>query len=207
MKYPDKKFINEMMQLIKSIMNFCEYDIFIEKNELNINANLHDIPKLILFLKDNPSISMETLIDITAVDFPNDENRFLVVYNLLSISRNLRIKVKTRISEETSVPSITEIFPSADWYEREIWDLFGIKFSGHHDLRRILTEYDFEGHPLRKDFPLTGFVQFRYDDEMSRIVTEPVKLEQEYRNFDNLSPWEGMSKNLPGDEKSKNSDD
>ena len=182
-------------------------DIFIEKNELNINANLHDIPKLILFLKDNPSISMETLIDITAVDFPNDENRFLVVYNLLSISRNLRIKVKTRISEETSVPSITEIFPSADWYEREIWDLFGIKFSGHHDLRRILTEYDFEGHPLRKDFPLTGFVQFRYDDEMSRIVTEPVKLEQEYRNFDNLSPWEGMSKNLPGDEKSKNSDD
>ena len=207
MKYPDKKFINEMMQLIKSIMNFCEYDIFIEKNELNINANLRDIPKLILFLKDNPSISMETLIDITAVDFPNDENRFLVVYNLLSISRNLRIKVKTRISEETSVPSITEIFPSADWYEREIWDLFGIKFSGHHDLRRILTEYDFEGHPLRKDFPLTGFVQFRYDDEMSRIVTEPVKLEQEYRNFDNLSPWEGMSKNLPGDEKSKNSDD
>ncbi len=207
MKYPDKKFINEMMQLIKSIMNFCEYDIFIEKNELNINANLHDIPKLILFLKDNPSISMETLIDITAVDFPNDENRFLVVYNLLSISRNLRIKVKTRISEETFVPSITEIFPSADWYEREIWDLFGIKFSGHHDLRRILTEYDFEGHPLRKDFPLTGFVQFRYDDEMSRIVTEPVKLEQEYRNFDNLSPWEGMSKNLPGDEKSKNSDD
>ncbi len=207
MKYPDKKFINEMMQLIKSIMNFCEYDIFIEKNELNINAKLHDIPKLILFLKDNPSISMETLIDITAVDFPNDENRFLVVYNLLSISRNLRIKVKTRISEETSVPSITEIFPSADWYEREIWDLFGIKFSGHHDLRRILTEYDFEGHPLRKDFPLTGFVQFRYDDEMSRIVTEPVKLEQEYRNFDNLSPWEGMSKNLPGDEKSKNSDD
>ena len=207
MKYPDKKFINEMMQLIKSIMNFCEYDIFIEKNELNINAKLHDIPKLILFLKDNPSISMETLIDITAVDFPNDENRFLVVYNLLSISRNLRIKVKTRISEETFVPSITEIFPSADWYEREIWDLFGIKFSGHHDLRRILTEYDFEGHPLRKDFPLTGFVQFRYDDEMSRIVTEPVKLEQEYRNFDNLSPWEGMSKNLPGDEKSKNSDD
>ena len=207
MKYPDKKFINEMMQLIKSIMNFCEYDIFIEKNELNINANLRDIPKLILFLKDNPSISMETLIDITAVDFPNDENRFLVVYNLLSISRNLRIKVKTRISEETFVPSITEIFPSADWYEREIWDLFGIKFSGHHDLRRILTEYDFEGHPLRKDFPLTGFVQFRYDDEMSRIVTEPVKLEQEYRNFDNLSPWEGMSKNLPGDEKSKNSDD
>ena len=207
MKYPDKKFINEMMQLIKSIMNFCEYDIFIEKNELNINANLNDIPKLILFLKDNPSISMETLIDITAVDFPNDINRFLVVYNLLSISRNLRIKVKTRISEETFVPSITEIFPSADWYEREIWDLFGIKFSGHHDLRRILTEYDFEGHPLRKDFPLTGFVQFRYDDEMSRIVTEPVKLEQEYRNFDNLSPWEGMSKNLPGDEKSKNSDD
>ena len=162
MKYPDKKFINEMMQLIKSIMNFCEYDIYIEKNELNISAKLNDIPKLILFLKDNPSISMETLIDITAVDFPNDENRFLVVYNLLSISRNLRIKVKTRISEEISVPSIIDIFPSADWYEREIWDLFGIKFSGHHDLRRILTEYDFEGHPLRKDFPLTGFVQFRY---------------------------------------------
>tara|TARA_B100001121_G_C18467759_1_gene516417 strand:- start:187 stop:753 length:567 start_codon:yes stop_codon:yes gene_type:complete len=188
-------------------MNFCEYDIYIKKNELNIKANLNDIPKLILFLKDNPSISMETLIDIAAVDFPNEEKRFLVVYNLLSISRNLRIKVKTRISEETAIPSITEIFPSADWYEREIWDLFGIKISGHHDLRRILTEYDFEGHPLRKDFPLTGFVQFRYDDEMSRIITEPVKLEQEYRNFDNLSPWEGMSKYLPGDEKSKNTDD
>ena len=145
---------------------------------------------------------MESLIDITAVDYPSHEERFLLVYNLLSVSKNLRIKVKTKISDNTSVQSITEIFSCADWYEREIWDLFGIRFNGHKDLRIILTDYDFEGHPLRKDFPLTGFVQFRYDDELSRVVSEPVKLEQEYRNFDNISPWEGMGKYLPGDEKS-----
>ena len=202
MKYPDKKFIKEMSQLIKSILNFCEYEIFIKKNELNILASPNFVPKIILFLKDNPSISMESLIDITAVDYPSHEERFLLVYNLLSVSKNLRIKVKTKISDNVSVQSITEIFSCADWYEREIWDLFGIRFSGHKDLRRILTDYDFEGHPLRKDFPLTGFVQFRYDDELSRVITEPVKLEQEYRNFDDISPWEGMGKYLPGDEKS-----
>ena len=135
---------------------------------------------------------MESLIDITAVDYPSHEERFLLVYNLLSVSKNLRIKVKTKISDNVSVQSITEIFSCADWYEREIWDLFGIRFSGHKDLRRILTDYGFEGHPLRKDFPLTGFIQFRYDDETSRVITEPVKLEQEYRNFDDISPWEGM---------------
>ena len=145
---------------------------------------------------------MECLIDLTAVDFPEKTTRFLVVYNLLSISKNFRIKVKVKIDENEVLPSVNEIYSCANWCEREIWDLFGIKFKGHPDLRRILTDYDFEGHPLRKDFPLTGFTQVRYDSELSRVISEPVKLDQEYRNFDNLSPWEGMSEYLPGDEKS-----
>jgi len=207
MHYPNKKFISEMTQLIKSLMVFCDYEIIINKNEINISCAQENLANILLFLKDNPSVNMETLIDITAVDFPNEEKRFLVVYNLLSVSKNIRIKVKISITENTSVDSVIEIYPCADWYEREIWDLFGIRFSGHPDLRRVLTDYDFEGHPLRKDFPLTGFVQFRYDGELSKIVSEPVKLEQEYRNFDNLSPWDGMNNYLPGDEKTEKLDD
>jgi len=188
-------------------MNFCDYEIKIQKNEISIFCNHTNIKKILLFLRDNPSTSTETLIDITAVDFPNDENRFLVVYNLLSVSKNIRIKVKVRVSENFSLSSICDIFPCANWYEREVWDLFGIRFNGHPDLRRILTDYDFQGHPLRKDFPLTGFTQVRYDDELSRVISEPVKLDQEYRNFDNISPWQGMSKHLPGDEKSEKKND
>ena len=207
MSYPDKKFIVEVVELIKSLLNFCEYEISNTKNEITIMAKQKDIFSILMFLKDNPSISMESLIDLTAIDYPNQEKRFILAYNLLSVSKNLRIKVKTKISEDVPTQSITDIYPCANWYEREVWDLFGIRFSGHPDLRRILTDYDFEGHPLRKDFPLSGFTQVRFDDELGKVVKEPVKLDQDFRQFDSLSPWEGMSKYLPGDEKSKNSND
>ena len=202
MNYPNKKFIVEVIQLIKSLMNFCEYEIVNLKDEISIFVKPKDIANTLMFLKDNPSLNFEILIDMTAVDYPNEKERFLIVYNLLSISKNLRIKLKSRIPQNFSVNSVSEIFSCANWYEREVWDLFGIRFSGHPDLRRILTDYDFEGHPLRKDFPLTGFTQVKYNDQSRRVEYEPVKLEQEYRDFDNLSPWEGMSKHLPGDEKS-----
>ena len=207
MSYPNKRFIEDLVDLIKSLMNFCEYEITIEKNEISMLIKKEDLVSTLMFLKDNPSISMESLIDITAIDYPGNEKRFTLVYNLLSVSKNFRIKVKTKTNENNPVCSVTEVFPCANWYEREVWDLFGIRFSGHPDLRRILTDYDFDGHPLRKDFPLTGFIQVRFDDELGKVVNEPVKLDQEFRNFDNLSPWEGMSKYLPGDEKSNISND
>ena len=207
MSYRNKRFIEDLVDLIKSIMNFCEYEITNEKNEISILIKKEDLISTLMFLKDNPSISMESLIDITAIDYPGNEKRFTLVYNLLSVSKNFRIKVKTKTNENNPVCSVTEVFPCANWYEREVWDLFGIRFSGHPDLRRILTDYDFDGHPLRKDFPLTGFTQVRFDDELGKVVNEPVKLDQEFRYFDNLSPWEGMSKYLPGDEKSNISND
>lgn len=207
MSYPNKRFIEDLVDLIKSLMNFCEYEITNEKNEISILIKKEDLVSTLMFLKDNPSISMESLIDITAIDYPGNEKRFTLVYNLLSVSKNFRIKVKTKTNEDNPVCSVTEVFPCANWYEREVWDLFGIRFLGHPDLRRILTDYDFDGHPLRKDFPLTGFTQVRFDDELGKVVNEPVKLDQEFRNFDNLSPWEGMSKYLPGDEKSNISND
>lgn len=207
MSYRNKRFIEDLVDLIKSLMNFCEYEITNEKNEISMLIKKEDLVSTLMFLKDNPSISMESLIDITAIDYPGNEKRFTLVYNLLSVSKNFRIKVKTKTNEDNPVCSVTEVFPCANWYEREVWDLFGIRFLGHPDLRRILTDYDFDGHPLRKDFPLTGFTQVRFDDELGKVVNEPVKLDQEFRNFDNLSPWEGMSKYLPGDEKSNISND
>ena len=207
MSYPNKRFIEDLVDLIKSLMNFCEYEIVNKKNEISILIKKEDLVSTLMFLKDNPSISMESLIDITAIDYPGNEKRFTLVYNLLSVSKNFRIKVKTKTNEDNPVCSVTEVFPCANWYEREVWDLFGIRFLGHPDLRRILTDYDFDGHPLRKDFPLTGFTQVRFDDELGKVVNEPVKLDQEFRNFDSLSPWEGMSKYLPGDEKSNISND
>ncbi|MEE2694787.1 MAG: NADH-quinone oxidoreductase subunit C [Pseudomonadota bacterium] len=207
MSYPDKKYIKEISQLINSLLSFCKYDIEIEKDEISLSCSKDDLIKILLFLKDNPSIAMETLIDITAVDYPENSERFLIVYNLLSISKNFRVKVKLRLTENEILNSVSDIYSCANWYEREMWDLFGIRFKGHPDLRRILTDYDFQGHPLRKDFPLSGFTQVRYDNELSRVVVEPVKLDQEYRNFENLSPWDGMSKYLPGDEKSNQKND
>jgi NADH-quinone oxidoreductase subunit C len=144
-----------------------------------------------------------SIIDVAGADYPARAKRFDVVYHLLSPRQNQRIRVKVRTDEDTPVPSVCEVFPGADWFEREAYDLYGILFSGHPDLRRILTDYGFEGHPLRKDFPTTGFVEVRYDDEAKRVVYEPVELKQEFRNFDFMSPWEGTDYVLPGDEKAK----
>lgn len=152
-------------------------------------------------LRDDPALHFELLIDIAGVDYPDREARFEVVYQLLSLKHNRRVRVKVTTDETTAVPSVSGVYSSAGWYERETWDLFGVYFSDHPDLRRILTDYGFEGHPMRKDFPLTGYVEVRYDEEQRRVVYEPVKLKQEFRSFDFLSPWEGMNKILPGDEK------
>jgi NADH-quinone oxidoreductase subunit C len=170
-------------------------------HELNVTVRASDIVAVMRFLRDDPRCQFVCLIDVTAVDLPSREQRFDVVYHLLSPKHNLRIRVKAAIDEDTAVPSIIEVFPGADWFERETYDLYGVVFTGHPDMRRLLTDYGFEGHPLRKDFPLTGFVEVRYDDELKRVVYEPVQLTQEFRNFDFLSPWEGTDYVLPGDEK------
>jgi NADH-quinone oxidoreductase subunit C len=154
------------------------------------------------FLRDNPRCLFNMLVDICGVDYPEREQRFEVVYNLLSLPHNLRIRVKVATDEATPVPSVASIYRTAGWFEREAWDLYGIFFSNHDDLRRLLTDYGFEGHPMRKDFPLTGYVEVRYDEEQKRVVYETVKLTQEFRSFDFLSPWEGML-HLPGDEKAE----
>ncbi|MFZ3178948.1 MAG: NADH-quinone oxidoreductase subunit C [Methylocystis silviterrae] len=152
-------------------------------------------------LRDSPDCLFVCFIDVTAADYPQRAERFEVVAHLLSPKYNRRIRIKTPASEETPVASLVTLYPGADWFERETYDLFGVIFSGHPDLRRIMTDYGFDGHPLRKDFPMTGFVEVRYDDEQKRVVYEPVRLSQEYRNFDFLSPWEGVHYDLPGDEK------
>ena len=172
-------------------------------HELTVTAARDDIVAVMRFLRDDPRCRFCNLIDVTALDWPGRERRFDVVYHLLSPKLNLRIRVKVETDETTTVPSIIEIFPGAEWFERETYDLYGVVFSGHPDMRRILTDYGFEGHPLRKDFPLTGFVEVRYDDGLKRVVYEPVRLAQEFRNFDFLSPWEGTDYVLPGDEKAK----
>ena len=170
-------------------------------HELNVTARASDIVAVMRFLRDDVRCQFINFIDVTAVDWPGREQRFDVVYHLLSPKLNLRIRVKTPTDEDTAVPSIIDVFPGAEWFERETYDLYGVVFTGHPDMRRILTDYGFEGHPLRKDFPLTGFVEVRYDDELKRVVYEPVRLVQEFRNFDFLSPWEGTDYVLPGDEK------
>jgi NADH-quinone oxidoreductase subunit C len=172
-------------------------------HELMVTAQARDIVAVMKFLRDDPNCLFVNLIDITAVDWPSRERRFDVVYHLLSPKHNQRVRIKAETDETTPVPSIIEAFAGADWYERETYDLYGIVFLGHPDMRRLLTDYGFEGHPLRKDFPLTGFVEVRYDDELKRVVYEPVRLTQEFRNFDFLSPWEGTDYVLPGDEKAK----
>ncbi len=159
------------------------------------------LPQVLGFLRDDPKCRFTVLCDICGVDFPDRAQRFEVVYNLLSMSLNQRIRLKVETDENEPVPSATGLYSSAGWWEREAWDLFGIYFGGNPDLRRILTDYGFEGHPLRKDFPLTGYVELRYDEQQKRVVYDPVRLQQEFRSFDFLSPWEGMDKILPGDEK------
>jgi len=171
--------------------------------ELSIEINRDDVLKVIKFLRDDVNCQFLTLLDVCGVDYPEDDERFEIVYHMLSMTHNNRIRIKLRTDEDTPVASVTSLFSSANWWEREIWDLFGVAFIDHPDLRRILTDYGFEGHPLRKDFPLTGYVEIRYDDAQKRIVYEPVKLTQEFRSFDFLSPWEGVQRMLPGDEKAE----
>ncbi len=173
----------------------------IEFDELMVRARRDLIVKVLTFLRDDVNCRFQQLMDLCGVDYPEREKRFEVVYNLLSLTHNMRVRVKVETDEETPVPSVSGVFSSATWWEREAWDLFGIYFSEHPDLRRIMTDYGFDGHPLRKDFPLTGYVEVRYDDEQKRVVYEPVKLTQEFRTFDFLSPWEGVQGVLPGDEK------
>ena len=170
-------------------------------DELTIDAAPSKIAGLVEFLKSDPTCRFSTLIDITAVDYPQRSKRFDVVYHFLSMYQNQRIRLRASVREEEMVPSITPVHPSANWFEREVFDMFGILFTGHPDLRRILTDYGFRGYPLRKDFPTTGYTEVRYDEEQKRVVYEPVKLTQEYRQFDFMSPWEGAEYVLPGDEK------
>ena len=171
--------------------------------ELTLDVEAAQILPVMQALRDDPRCRFVSLIDVCGVDWPARAKRFDVVYHLMSPRQNLRIRVKATTDETTPVPSITPLFPGADWFEREAYDLYGILFSGHPDLRRLLTDYGFDGHPLRKDFPVTGFVEVRYDDERKRVVYEPVRLTQEFRSFDFLSPWEGTEYVLPGDEKAK----
>ena len=173
----------------------------VEHGELNVDARADRIAQVLRFLRDDPLCRFLVLIDLCGVDYPERGKRFDVVYHLLSMHNNVRIRVKARVGEDETIPTVTEVYPCADWFEREAFDMYGIVFSGHPDLRRILTDYGFEGYPLRKDFPLTGHVEVRYDDEQKRVVYEPVKLVQEFRDFDYLSPWEGAQYVLPGDEK------
>jgi NADH-quinone oxidoreductase subunit C len=170
--------------------------------ELTLSAHRERIVEVATALRDDTQCLFEVLIDICGVDYPEREKRFEVVYHLLSPRRNQRVRVKCETDEDTPVPSIVGVFPAANWFEREAYDMYGILFSGHPDLRRILTDYGFQGFPLRKDFPLTGYVEVRYDDAQKRVVYEPVKLTQEFRSFDFMSPWEGTDYVLPGDEKS-----
>jgi NADH-quinone oxidoreductase subunit C len=171
--------------------------------ELTVTAKAGEIVRVVQFLRDDPRCEFLSIIDITAVDWPSREHRFDVVYHFLSPTKNARVRVKIEVDETTPVASIIDVFPGANWFEREVYDLYGVLFTGHPDMRRILTDYGFEGHPLRKDFPLTGFVEVRWDDEQKRVVYDRVRLAQEFRNFDFLSPWEGTDYVLPGDEKAK----
>ena len=195
--------INDTKEIIlkESNINVILYDN--EKYLGIIVNNKSDIVSIIKFLKDNEKLFFNQLIDITAIDYPSRELRFEIVYLLISLKLNQRILIKTSINENDNIESISSVHKSANWYERECYDLFGIKFLNHPDLRRIMTDYNFEGHPLRKDFPLTGHNEVRYDDSENKVVYEKVKLSQEYRNFDYSSPWEGLENRLIGDEKAK----
>jgi len=178
-------------------------DARVAEGELTLQVVPARLVALVEFLKSDSTCRFATLVDITAVDHPTREARFDVVYHFLSMHQNQRIRLKLALPEEAMLPSITGVHPSANWFEREVFDMFGILFSGHPDLRRILTDYGFRGHPLRKDFPTTGFTEVRYDEKQKRVVYEPVKLVQEYRQFDFMSPWEGAHYILPGDDKAQ----
>ena len=193
--------LQALEERVKSLLgDRIEYSV-ISFGQLTLTVHRETILDSIRMLHDDPETRFVSFVDVCGVDYPEREERFEVVYHLLSPYKNTRIRLKVHTDDETPVPSITPVFPGADWFEREAYDFYGILFSGHPDLRRILTDYGFDGHPLRKDFPTTGYVEVRYDEERKRVVYEPVKLAQEFRQFDYLSPWEGTDYVLPGDEK------
>lgn len=193
--------LKELGEYIEGALGRDTVSWSVRLGELTLEVPAGSIVKVLKFLRDDSQCQFVCFIDICGADYPARENRFDVVYHLLSPRQNQRIRVKVASDEATPVPSAISIYPAANWFEREAYDMYGILFSGHPDLRRMLTDYGFDGHPLRKDFPLTGFVEVRYDDEAKRVVYQPVKLTQEFRNFDFLSPWEGPDYVLPGDEK------
>jgi NADH-quinone oxidoreductase subunit C len=193
--------LDALGQLITGALPGAALSHDVSFNQLTVSVDLAKIVEVASFLKSDPRCRFVSFTDITAVDYPGRENRFDVVYHLMSPTLNARIRLRGEANETTQVPSIIRVFPGADWFERETYDLYGVIFIGHPDMRRLLTDYGFDGHPLRKDFPLTGFVEVRYDDQEKRVVYEPVRLNQEFRKFDFLSPWEGADYALPGDEK------
>ena len=201
--YPDMDALEQLAEHIKMRRPGEVLDTSVAFGELTVTATASGILDLIEFLRSDSSCRFSTLVDITAVDHPERQQRFDVVWHFLSMYQNHRIRVKTAIREDEMLPTLVKIHPSANWFEREIFDMFGILFTGHPDMRRILTDYGFSGHPLRKDFPTTGYVEVRYDEAEKRVIYEPVNLVQEYRQFDFLSPWEGAKYVLPGDEKIK----
>lgn len=194
--------LGELQEEILTTLDDVVVDCAIARGELTLTVQASSIIKVLVFLRDQTNCLFKMLVDVCGVDYPEREKRFEVVYHLLSVKHNQRIRVKVATDEATPVPSVYDVFRSALWFEREAWDLYGIYFSDHPDLRRILTDYGFDGHPLRKDFPQTGYVEVRYDDGQKRVVYEPVALRQDWRSFDFLSPWEGAGM-LPGDEKAQ----
>lgn len=195
--------LNELGALIAAKRSDCVVDWSVSMGELTMDVIPSNIVDFVEFLKTNASCKFSSLVDITAVDYPGREKRFDVVYHFLSMYQNQRIRLRVAVGEHDMVPSIIDVHPSANWFEREVFDMFGLIFTGHPDLRRILTDYGFRGYPLRKDFPTTGYTEVRYDEVEKRVVYEPVSLVQEYRQFDFMSPWEGAKYVLPGDEKSE----
>lgn len=193
--------MEDLKDHIEASLGDAVNSVDISFGEITVHARRAEIVKVISFMRDDPICRYSSLIDIAGADYPGRERRFEVIYHMLSMSHNTRIRIKAMTDETIPMPSITSLFPNADWYEREAFDMYGISFDGHPDLRRILTDYGFEGHPLRKDFPLSGFVEVRYDEERKAVIYEPVDLPQEYRSFDFMSPWEGAKYVLPGDEK------
>ena len=198
--------LNDLEKTVNSGLTTTVKKSEINFGQLYIDINFEDIISTILFLKTNQKCKFRQLIDITAVDYPQKEKRFKIVYLLLSHENNLRLIINTSIDEKGTIPSITKIFPSANWMEREVFDMYGISFKDHPDLKRILTDYGFDGYPLRKDFPLTGHTEVRYSEEKKKVISEPVKLDQEYRDFDFESPWEGTKYIKQEEEKNKTKD-
>jgi NADH-quinone oxidoreductase subunit C len=193
--------LREVGEYVRASLPEAVLDVASIAGELVVTVQRELVARFLTFLREDVNCQFKQLMNVTAVDYPSRAERFEIVYNLVSLTHNRRIRVKVSTDEQTPVPTVTGVFSSANWYEREVWDLFGVYFRDHPDLRRILTDYGFEGHPLRKEFPLTGYVEVRYDDELKRVIYEPVRLQQDFRNFDFLSPWEGVQAQLPGDEK------